>query len=67
MRRYKEVLGALISDMGGDPSEAKNIIARRSATLAVWCEQAEADMANGKAIDITPTLGAYLRSKGQVA
>jgi hypothetical protein len=52
MRRYKEVLAALISDMGGDPSAAKEIIARRSATLAVWCEQAESDMANGKAIDI---------------
>jgi hypothetical protein len=52
MRRYKEVFAALISDMGGDPSAAKEIIARRSATLAVWCEQAESDMANGLKIDI---------------
>ena len=52
MRRYKEILGQLVRDMGGDPSEAKSIIAKRSATLAVWCENAEADMANGLPIDI---------------
>jgi hypothetical protein len=52
MRRYKEILGALINDMGGDPSEAKSIIARRASTLAVWCEAVEADLANGKVIDI---------------
>jgi hypothetical protein len=52
MRRYKDILAQLIADMGGDPSEAQNIIARRASTLAVWCEQAEADMANGAEIDI---------------
>ncbi|TIL43415.1 hypothetical protein [Mesorhizobium sp.] len=52
MRRYKEILGQLVRDMGGDPSEAKSIIAKRSATLAVWCEQVEANLANGGNIDI---------------
>lgn len=52
MRRYKEIFGALVVDMGGDPSEARAIIARRASTLAVWCEAAEADLANGKDIDI---------------
>lgn len=52
MRRYREILGQLFSDMGGSPSEAKSIIAKRSATLAIWCEQVEADMANGADIDI---------------
>jgi hypothetical protein len=52
MRRYKEILAQIVSDIGGDPSEAENIIARRACTLAVWCEQAEAAMANGAEIDI---------------
>lgn len=52
VRRYRDILAALVSDLGGDPSEAQAIIARRAATLAVWCEQAESDMAGGNAIDI---------------
>lgn len=52
MRRYKEIFGALVVDMGGDPSEARVIIGRRASTLAVWCEAAEADLANGKDINI---------------
>jgi hypothetical protein len=52
VRRYKEVLAQLVSDMGGDLSEAKEMIARRASTLAVWCEQAEASMANGNELDI---------------
>lgn len=51
-RRYRDVLAQLVSDLGGDPSEAQSIIARRAATLAVWCEQAEAAMAKGEALDI---------------
>jgi hypothetical protein len=38
--------------MGGDPSEAQSLIARRSATLAVWCELSEAGMAKGEILDI---------------
>ncbi|WP_202354062.1 hypothetical protein [Mesorhizobium sp. 113-3-3] len=53
MRRYREIYGQLVSDMGGDPSEAKSIIAKRSTTLAIWCEEAEASMANGGDIDIS--------------
>ena len=33
--------------------EAKTIIARRAATLAVWCEDAESSMARGEDIDIS--------------
>jgi hypothetical protein len=51
-RRYRDILAQLVSDLGGDPSEAQAIIARRAATLAVWCEQCETDMASGKPIDI---------------
>ncbi|WP_291179612.1 hypothetical protein [Hyphomicrobium sp.] len=52
MRRYKEVLAQLVSDAGGDPSEAVMLIMRRAATIAVWCEQAEVAMANGGTLDI---------------
>jgi hypothetical protein len=51
-RRYRDVLAALVSDLGGDPSEAQAVIARRAATLAVWCEQSESDMAKGVPLDI---------------
>jgi hypothetical protein len=51
-RRYRDILEQLISDIGGDPSEAQSLILRRSATLAVWCEMAEAEMAQGKELDI---------------
>jgi hypothetical protein len=52
MRRYREILCQLANDMGGNPSEAQTQIARRAATLAVWCESAEAAMANGGSLDI---------------
>ena len=52
MRRYREILAQLFADMGGDPTEARSIIARRAATLAVWCESAEASMANGTNLDV---------------
>jgi hypothetical protein len=40
-------------DLGGDPSEAQSIIARRATTLAVWCEQTEAKAAAGEALNVT--------------
>jgi isopentenyldiphosphate isomerase len=52
MRRYKEVLAQLVTDVGGDPTEAQLQIARRAATFVVWCEEVEASMANGQPIDI---------------
>jgi len=53
MRRYKEVLSQIVADLGGDISEAENIIVRRACTIAVWCEQIEAAMVNGKDINIS--------------
>lgn len=52
MRRYRELLAQLLEDMGNNQSEARTIIARRAATLACWCEAAEAQMANSGTIDI---------------
>jgi hypothetical protein len=54
-RRYRDVVAQIITDTGGDPSEAQLAIIRRAATLIVWAEQAELQMAEGKPIDI----GAY--------
>ena len=51
-RRYRDVLGDLVAHMGGDPSAAETLIARRAAALAVWCEQAESDMAGGQDLDV---------------
>jgi hypothetical protein len=52
-RRYRDVYGQLVSDLGGDPSEAQNQVARRAATLAAWCEQQEALFVLGREFDIT--------------
>jgi hypothetical protein len=51
-RRYRDLLAEMISDMGGNPTAAQDAIARRAATLCVWCELAEAEMAAGGKIDI---------------
>lgn len=54
-RRYREILASLIVDMGGDPTEAQSQIARRAASLSIWCEEQDTAAANGTPIDI----GAY--------
>lgn len=51
-RRYREILTSLSSDLGGDLSEAQQQIARRAASLAIWCEQQDKEAANGATIDI---------------
>jgi hypothetical protein len=54
-RRLREIVGALVSDMGGETelTEAKLHIVRRVAVLAAQLEQIEADAANGvRAFDI---------------
>ena len=53
-RRFRDLVDAIISDMGGDEviSEGQRQLARRSAALSVQCEQIEAIMANGGPIDL---------------
>ena len=52
-RRYKELLDQFIADMGGNPSEAKRTIAKRAATLVIWCETVEGMAVEGvKDLDI---------------
>ncbi len=52
-RRFRDLVDAIISDMGGDDaiSEGQRQLARRAAALSVQCEQIEAVMANGGPID----------------
>ena|SRR5215469_1257860 len=52
-RRFKEVFAQIVTDIGGDPTEAQIQIARRAAALAVWAEASEAELAKGSAIDIS--------------
>jgi len=51
-RRYRDIHNQIIRDLGEAPSEAQSLIARRASTLAVWCEQAESEMAGGGDLDI---------------
>jgi hypothetical protein len=50
-RRFREVYAQIVSDIGGDPSEAQTQLARRAATLSVWAESIEAQLAQGADID----------------
>jgi hypothetical protein len=52
-RRFKEIIASLSADLGGDLTEAQKAIAARAATMAVWCEQAETEFANGGDFDVT--------------
>lgn len=51
-RRWRDIASQLTADIGGDPSEAQSLIARRAATLGVWCEQCEAALTKGGSLDI---------------
>jgi hypothetical protein len=52
-RRYRDVLAQLVAALDGAPTDAQAMLCRRAATLSVWCEQAESDMAGGAALDIS--------------
>ena len=51
-RRFRELLAQLVTDIGGDPSEAQIQIARRASALSVWAESCEAQLAAGREMDI---------------
>jgi hypothetical protein len=69
-RRIRELLAEFVADMGGNPSAAKEAIAKRAAVLVAWSENVEAKMANGGELDISAyttmlnTLHRYLTSVG---
>ena len=51
--RYRDVLGELVSDLGGDDllSEAQRQLCRRATTLALQCEHWDAAAASGESVD----------------
>ncbi|HDR28856.1 hypothetical protein [Rhodovulum sp.] len=51
-RRFKELCADLMDHLAGDATAPQFAIIRRAAALAVWCEQAEADQALGKDLDV---------------
>jgi hypothetical protein len=54
-RRFREIYLNIESDIGGDPSEAQRHLMARAATLALWCEERETELAAGAEFDA----GAY--------
>ena len=51
-RRFREIVGQLVSNIGGDPSQAQTAVIQRAATLLVWAESAEAEFARTGELDI---------------
>lgn len=52
-RRFRDVLGEIISDLGGEGlSEGQRQLARRAATLCIMCEKLEGEAAAGKDVDL---------------
>jgi hypothetical protein len=54
-RRFREIHASIESDLGGDLTEAQRHLIARAATLAIWCEAREAELAQGNDFDA----GAY--------
>lgn len=50
-RRYREITASIESDLGSDLTEAQRQLVARAATLAIWCEAREAELANGAEFD----------------
>ena len=53
-RRYRDIASAILTDQGGEDacSESRKQLIRRFAAAAVLAEQMEAELANGKQVDI---------------
>ena len=54
-RRFREIHAGIESDLGGDLTEAQRHLVARAATLAIWCEAREVELAEGAEFDA----GAY--------
>lgn len=50
-RRFREIVTGIEGDLGGDLSEAQCQLVARSATLAIWCEEREGELAKGADFD----------------
>ncbi|MDU8946645.1 hypothetical protein [Ovoidimarina sediminis] len=47
-RRFREIVCGVEADLGGDLTEAQRQLVARAATLAVWAEARETELANGE-------------------
>ena len=50
-RRFREIVHSIESDLGGGLTEAQRHLVARSATLAIWCEARESELAAGGEFD----------------
>lgn len=51
-RRFKELCADMVAHLAGDPTAPEFHLIRRAAALAVWCEAAEVEQANGGELDV---------------
>ena len=51
-RRFKELCADMVDHVAGNPTAPELQLIRRSAALAVWCEQAESEQANTGELDV---------------
>jgi len=50
-RRFREIVTGVEADLGGDLTEAQKHLLARAATLAVWAEARETELATGGDFD----------------
>jgi hypothetical protein len=50
-RRFREITAEVECDLGGDLTEAQRHLVARAATLAIWCEARETELAQGLEFD----------------
>ena len=50
-RRFREITAEIENDLGGDLTEAQRHLVARAATLGIWCEERETELANGQDFD----------------
>jgi len=50
-RRFREIYCNIEADLGGDLTEAQRHLCARAATLAIWCEAREVELAEGADFD----------------
>jgi hypothetical protein len=51
VKRYRQIVAAITSDVGGDPSEARKQLIERAAFAALKCEMLDAQALAGEEID----------------
>ncbi|MGJ8588804.1 MAG: hypothetical protein ACSHXW_11670 [Yoonia sp.] len=50
-RRFREITAEIENDLGGDLTEAQRHLVARAATLGIWCEERETELAKGQDFD----------------